>query len=137
MLQGDLIKALKDSRDTSGKFYSSRSFATSDAPNPMVSIDEFGVLGLPLSVPEAKRLIAASVTQQAPFGMGERKMVDKTVRDTFEVDGSKVCSIICYRLMEKTTMGQKCTIIRFDFAIPDGTSGWTRWWYLISATILE
>ncbi|KLO18810.1 hypothetical protein SCHPADRAFT_806563, partial [Schizopora paradoxa] len=61
-----------------------------EAPNPLLHIEGFGVLGLPLSAPEAKRVISTSVTQQAPFGMGERTVVDKTVRDTWEIDGSKI-----------------------------------------------
>lgn len=54
----------------------------------MVDVDGFGVLGLPLNAAEAKRLI--SVCEQAPFGMGERTVVDRSVRDTWEVDAAKV-----------------------------------------------
>jgi hypothetical protein len=45
-------------------------------------------VGLPLGKHEAVRLI--SHCEQAPFGMGERTVVDKEVRDTWEMDASKV-----------------------------------------------
>lgn len=72
--------------ESPNSFYSYRSF--SDAPNPMITISDFGVLGLPLSAIEAQRLITSS--KQAPFGMGERTLVDKSVRDTWEIDASNV-----------------------------------------------
>lgn len=77
---------MKDIGETPNSFYSYRQF--SDAPNPMITIDEFGPLGIPLSVPEAQRLIASS--RQAPFGMAERTLVDTSVRDTWEIDASNV-----------------------------------------------
>ncbi|KLO18808.1 hypothetical protein SCHPADRAFT_819185, partial [Schizopora paradoxa] len=70
-----------------GSFYSSRSFPFNDGQNPKITIGGFGKLDLPLNEATAKKLIASHVTKQAPFGRGERTVVDKTVRDTWEVDG--------------------------------------------------
>ncbi|KLO18809.1 hypothetical protein SCHPADRAFT_885906 [Schizopora paradoxa] len=89
-IRNDLIAALEDNEDTAGTFFSAHSFSVNEAPNPLIHIEGFGVLGLPLSAPEAKRVISTSVTQQAPFGMGERTVIDKAVRDTWEIDGSKI-----------------------------------------------
>lgn len=43
---------------------------------------------MPLSQPEAKRIITKC--RQAPFGKGERTVVDKEVRDTWEIDSANV-----------------------------------------------
>jgi len=51
-------------------------------------IDDFGPLGLPLSPREAKCLIG--LCTQAPFGKNERTIVDKEVRDTWELSPDKV-----------------------------------------------
>jgi len=51
-------------------------------------IDDFGPLGLPLSPGEAKRLIG--LCTQAPFGKNERTIVNKEVRDTWELGPDKV-----------------------------------------------
>lgn len=89
-LKRDLELALKDTAVFSGSFASSQSY--DDAPNPFLRIDGFGTLGLPLSEAEAQRLIG--VCKQAPFGKGEETVVDKSVRDTWEVDASKVPSLM-------------------------------------------
>jgi hypothetical protein len=58
------------------------------APNPGLDVEGVGLIGLPLVDSSAKALIAAC--SQAPFGKGERTLVDKDVRDTWEVDAEKV-----------------------------------------------
>lgn len=57
-------------------------------PNPAISITGFGTLGLPLSATEASRL--RTVCNRAPFGKGERTVVDTEVRDTWELEPDKV-----------------------------------------------
>jgi hypothetical protein len=59
-----------------------------DAPNPLLNLDGTGNVGLPLSYREAKVITEHCV--QAPFGQGERTIVDKDVRDTWEMDSQKV-----------------------------------------------
>ncbi len=93
----------------------------------MICIEDFGILGLPLSVSEAKHLIAASVTAQAPFGMGERTVVDRTVRDTWEVDGSKVSILLSVRseaLIEMMRLGSD-TILQPRLEFLDRSGGRT------------
>jgi hypothetical protein len=58
------------------------------APNPGLDVQGYGPVGLPLSASVARALIA--VCEQAPFGQGERTLVDKEVRDTWQVDAEKV-----------------------------------------------
>ncbi|KAJ8496430.1 hypothetical protein ONZ45_g12454 [Pleurotus djamor] len=53
-------------------------------PNPCIRIEGIGLIGQPLSERDAK--LITTVANQAPFGMGERTVVDKTVRDTWELD---------------------------------------------------
>lgn len=57
-------------------------------PNPAISVSGLGTLGLPLSPTEAVRLRA--VCNQAAFGKGERTVVDKEVRDTWELEPEKI-----------------------------------------------
>jgi len=58
------------------------------APNPCLSISGLGGIGLPLHEHEAKRIISCATL--APFGHGERTVVDKDVRDTWEIDPSRL-----------------------------------------------
>lgn len=53
-----------------------------------MSITGLGLIGLPLSDYDAKRMISAATL--APFGHGERTVIDKTVRDTWEIDPEKI-----------------------------------------------
>lgn len=62
----------------SGSFAFSNSH--SSAPNPAISIDDFGSLGLPLNPREGKALVQHC--QKAPS--------DKNVRHTWEIDSSQV-----------------------------------------------
>jgi hypothetical protein len=58
------------------------------APNPALVIDGAGQIGLPLSTRDAQAIV--QIAQQAPFGHNERTIVDTHVRDTLEIDASKV-----------------------------------------------
>ncbi|KZS90666.1 hypothetical protein SISNIDRAFT_415161, partial [Sistotremastrum niveocremeum HHB9708] len=58
------------------------------APTPGLNIAGFGPLPLPLTERDAKALI--DVCELAPFGKAERTIVDKQVRDTWEIDAAKV-----------------------------------------------
>ncbi|KAB5589566.1 Extracellular metalloprotease [Ceratobasidium theobromae] len=60
----------------------------SAAPNPAIEIEGYGPVALPLSASSARVLVQAC--EQAPFGQGERTVVDKEVRDTYQVDAQKV-----------------------------------------------
>jgi hypothetical protein len=58
------------------------------APLPCLSIEGLGLIGLPLSEAEAKRVIGFA--SQAPFGQGSETIVNKEVRDTWEIDAARV-----------------------------------------------
>lgn len=58
------------------------------ASNPLIEIDDAELVGLPLSERDAKYLISKAT--QAPFGKGERTVIDTEVRDTWEIDGTRV-----------------------------------------------
>ncbi|TFK46617.1 hypothetical protein OE88DRAFT_876433 [Heliocybe sulcata] len=83
---GRTWKLLSGSLGFDGSFYVSK--PAPEAPNPALNLGNLGPIGLPLSEREA-RVIAASCIQ-APFGKGERTVVDKSVRDTWEMDASQV-----------------------------------------------
>ena len=70
----------------SGSFY--HAGLLSSAPNPYLNISGLGVVGLPLSERDAKAIIPCATL--APFGKGERTVVDKEVRDTWEIEPSKI-----------------------------------------------
>lgn len=69
-----------------GTFATSGHF--SSTPNPALSINGIGVIGLPLCNRDAEIIIA--VGTQAPFGNGERTVVDKDVRDTWELQPNQL-----------------------------------------------
>lgn len=79
-ISGNLSAALQAIKDN-GTFATSGYF--SSAPNPALSINGIGMIGLPLSNRDAETIIAAGI--QAPFGHGERTVVNKDVRDTWEL----------------------------------------------------
>ncbi|KAI0052018.1 hypothetical protein FA95DRAFT_1533560 [Auriscalpium vulgare] len=85
-----LQDALRDVLDTSFIFdgtYAARS-TYYPAHNPGLVVDGFGIVGLPLNPAEATRL--RSFCSDAPFGNGERTVVNKAVRDTWELDPYRV-----------------------------------------------
>ncbi|KAG9016655.1 hypothetical protein FRB90_002646 [Tulasnella sp. 427] len=84
-IRGDIETALEE-LDFNGSFYFKTEF--SSAPNPVLNISGFGRVSLPLSQADAVRLRA--ICTQAPFGKGERTIIDKTVRDTWELNASHV-----------------------------------------------
>ncbi|KAF8607470.1 hypothetical protein BDV93DRAFT_468245 [Ceratobasidium sp. AG-I] len=78
-------------RHPSGDFVHAQSYPT--APNPGLVVDGVGHIKLPLAADgsddaHAKSLIGACV--QAPFGKGERLVLDKEVRDTWQADAAQV-----------------------------------------------
>jgi hypothetical protein len=86
-IKGDLKRLLeKETFKLNGSFYYSKSYTRT--PNPCLRLDGLGIVGLPLSEDVAQRLI--SKCTPAPFGKGERTIVDRDVRDTWEMDASKV-----------------------------------------------
>jgi hypothetical protein len=86
-IKGDLKRLLeKETFKLNGSFYYSKSYT--HAPNPALKLDGLGIVGLPLSKDVARNVISKS--KPAPFGKGERTIVDRNVRDTWEMDASKV-----------------------------------------------
>ncbi|KAJ7499018.1 hypothetical protein FB451DRAFT_1203972 [Mycena latifolia] len=85
-IRGDFERVLNKPLDFQGSYYFHKTY--SDFPNPILRLGALGHIGLPLSSREAKHVIAHCV--QAPFGKGERTLVDKSVRDTWEMDASQV-----------------------------------------------
>ncbi|KAG9011066.1 hypothetical protein FRB90_007521 [Tulasnella sp. 427] len=85
-IRTDLEDILTNDLDFEGAFYFNRTYT--DAPSPALRLNNLGRIGFPLSENEAKRIAADS--RQAPFGMGERTIVDREVRDTWEMPGSEV-----------------------------------------------
>ncbi|KZV92506.1 hypothetical protein EXIGLDRAFT_614267 [Exidia glandulosa HHB12029] len=82
----DKVEKVLTDVDHQGTFYFSRTYE--DAPNPVLRLADLGTVGLPLSSREAAAVIERCT--QAPFGKGERTVVDKDVRDTWELDGKQV-----------------------------------------------
>lgn len=53
------------------------------APNPCISVEGVGLIGLPLTESYARLIIGAA--RQAPFGQANETVVDKNVRNTWEI----------------------------------------------------
>lgn len=91
--QGDLEDILSGDLEFTGAFSFHRAYPI--APNPALNIDGLGTIGLPLSARDAAAIKACA--EQAPFGKVDQTIVDKTVRDTWEIDATKVtCSSTSY-----------------------------------------
>ncbi|TFK62167.1 hypothetical protein BDN72DRAFT_903467 [Pluteus cervinus] len=58
------------------------------APNPWLTIEGLGLIGLPLSESDAKRIISTS--RQAPYNDGDATVVDTDVRQPWEVSSQLV-----------------------------------------------
>ena len=85
-LEKQLELALDDNSNHEGDFAFGETLTL--APNPGIQIDTLGLLGLPMT-PRDVELIR-SVAVRAPFGHGERSVIDSTVRDTWEIDASRI-----------------------------------------------
>ncbi|KAF8908584.1 hypothetical protein CPB84DRAFT_1744211 [Gymnopilus junonius] len=86
-LQDDLQDVLDNQHFSfTGTFYHAGLLTT--APNPCLHISGLGLVGLPLSDRDAKSII--SCANLAPFGHGERTVIDKTVRDTWEIEPARI-----------------------------------------------
>ncbi|KAF8908585.1 hypothetical protein CPB84DRAFT_1767012 [Gymnopilus junonius] len=86
-LQDDLEEVLNDKNFSfEGTFYHAGLLTA--APNPCLHISGLGFVGLPLSDRDAKCIVSCATL--APFGHGERTLVDKIVRDTWEIEPARV-----------------------------------------------
>lgn len=88
--QDDFEDLLSEDDGFNGAFSFSKTYQ--DAPNPGLRLADLGTVGLPLSTREAEAVKMRCAL--APFGKGERTLVDKTVRDTWEMDAPEVCLIL-------------------------------------------
>ncbi|RXW22517.1 hypothetical protein EST38_g3330 [Candolleomyces aberdarensis] len=79
-------QALLKKPDLDKNFYCN--FTAAGAPNPGLSIEGIGPIGLPLTDRDANLII--SVASQAPFGKGEQTLIQRSVRDTWEIDPTKL-----------------------------------------------
>ncbi|KAG8526058.1 uncharacterized protein KY384_000820 [Bacidia gigantensis] len=72
--------------------HSTGSFATFGVverfANPGISIDPLGLIRLPLSEEDAKAIVRAS--NKAPFGKGNKTLVDESIRKTWQIDADKI-----------------------------------------------
>ncbi|KAH6918539.1 hypothetical protein BKA70DRAFT_1247469, partial [Coprinopsis sp. MPI-PUGE-AT-0042] len=84
-LAGDLDKALSGDFDFEGSYYYASSLP--EAPDPLFEIHGQGLVALPLTEHGAETII--SCARQAPFGKGQETIVDKKVRDTWELHPSQ------------------------------------------------
>eukprot|EP00172_Hildenbrandia_rubra_P003863 Plantae.Rhodophyta-Hildenbrandia_rubra.ctg6748.p1 GENE.Plantae.Rhodophyta-Hildenbrandia_rubra.ctg6748~~Plantae.Rhodophyta-Hildenbrandia_rubra.ctg6748.p1 ORF type:complete len:377 (+),score=59.08 Plantae.Rhodophyta-Hildenbrandia_rubra.ctg6748:408-1538(+) len=57
---------------------------------PGLRIRNYGFIGLPLGVEEAQKLASSSLATQAPFGNGDKTVVDTTVRRTWQYEPKDV-----------------------------------------------
>ncbi|KAJ7068789.1 hypothetical protein C8F01DRAFT_1247277 [Mycena amicta] len=111
-IEARLKSVLASDLNFKGEFAFGRAFP--DAPNPCLDLDDVGLVGLPLSPAMARSVIAQCI--QAPFGKGERTIVDKEVRDTWEMDATKVkfCNPAWGPFVERVVR-EVCTTLGVNF----------------------
>ncbi|KAJ3551126.1 hypothetical protein NM688_g4911 [Phlebia brevispora] len=85
-LLNELGRALQMKLDFAGAVSFHRVYP--NAPNPCLVLSDLGTVGLPLSSRDAEAI--KSRAEQAPFGIGERTVVDKSVRDTWQMSPDMV-----------------------------------------------
>ena len=86
-LETRLELALEDnSSHVEGEFAFGTTLAL--APNPGVQIDSLSLLSLPMTPSDVE--LIKSAASRAPFGHGERSIIDSTVRHTWEIDASRI-----------------------------------------------
>ncbi|KAF1918429.1 hypothetical protein BDU57DRAFT_528829 [Ampelomyces quisqualis] len=78
------LRECLDECEHHGKFYSHGTYE--QFPSPGIVVKNLGIIGLPLSVREAKAI--AGECKQATFGKGDQTLVDESVRKTWELDAS-------------------------------------------------
>ncbi|KAJ7450057.1 hypothetical protein B0H11DRAFT_325445 [Mycena galericulata] len=67
-IKGDFESVLQDGFEFDGAFAFSERYAMGDAPNPCLSIDGLGTIGIPLSEREARAIISACIAVSTPSG---------------------------------------------------------------------
>lgn len=70
---------------TPGDFYAA---GTSAIPLPRLAVDGVGPIALPLLAAQAEQLIA--VAERAPYGLGEKTLVDPQVRRTWQIGPGQI-----------------------------------------------
>lgn len=77
------------------------------APNPCLFIEGLGTIGLPLSERDAQAII--SLATRAPFGRGDKTVVDPAVRHTWEIPPSKIgFSNLKWKAFEEEMLKEVC-----------------------------
>jgi hypothetical protein len=114
--------ALSSNFDYHGKFYFSKKmedirsklswFETRD---PEISVEGLGKIKLPLETKKQANAII-EFAKRAPFGKGEETVVDTKVRDTWEIDGSKVTigNTKWKQQLETTVLAEVCMALGVD-----------------------
>lgn len=85
-MQEDLESALEANIGFSGTHAWGTSYA--EFPNPCIELDGIGLISLPMTEAVAKSVISHAT--QASFGHNESRIVDKDVRDTWEIEPHKL-----------------------------------------------
>lgn len=85
-LEKQLERAVKKISAHSGSFAFGEVLPA--APNPGLEISSLGIIGLPLGVRDAEAI--KNVAARSPFGHGDKLVIDSTVRDTWEIDGTQI-----------------------------------------------
>ncbi|RPD82293.1 hypothetical protein L226DRAFT_497438 [Lentinus tigrinus ALCF2SS1-7] len=111
-VRGEIADIVSNDLEYNGAFSFNRAYPA--APNPSLNIDGLGTVGLPLGVRDAAAI--KECAGQAPFGMADRTIVDKSVRDTWEIDASKVhFENAAWGTFMAQTVRDVCEILGVDF----------------------
>eukprot|EP00111_Clytia_hemisphaerica_P020473 TCONS_00060315-protein len=82
---GELAKMLLSMKDKPGTF---ATVGVLVSPLPGLIIDGIGPICLPICSDQAKKII--NVARPAPFGLGEKTLVDETIRKSWEIEPARI-----------------------------------------------
>lgn len=111
---GEDLSALLRSVHGGGSFATRRTAPIGDLA---IEVTDVGELGLPVTAAQARRL--RLVARPAKYGRGEQTILDRTVRDTWEIPRSRLR--IAKRRWNRT-LGPMLETIRDDLGLPEASS---------------
>ncbi|KAI9060522.1 hypothetical protein FKP32DRAFT_1595275 [Trametes sanguinea] len=109
---GELEEILTGDLKFTGAFSFNKTY--SSAPNPALEVEGLGTIGLPLSTRDAAAIKAHAA--QAPFGKADKTVIDRTVRDTWEIDANQIrFQNASWATFMDTTVREVCQVLGINF----------------------
>lgn len=116
-LQNEICNAIDDISQDTGCGWATSGPVTGQFADPRLSVDQSGLIELPLNEVDAQRIIAAS--HLAPFGKKEQTIVDTAVRCTWELNAADFkIENRSFRQMVRNTVRTAMSELGIDSSVP-------------------